>query len=303
VEYHEVCSIFPPMTPEEYQALVQDIKANGLIESIKTWRGKVIDGRSRLQACQELGIKPRFQEWDGKGSLLQYVIGLNVHRRHLTAGQKAALAVNLLPLLEDEAKNRERLGREKFPHPEELARARDKAAELVGVNPHYVSDFKRIKEDSPYVAEQITRGELTISEAKEDFDWELVKVLRRSRERNGEFLPVLVNKQGWVIDGRHRLAAYKDWKREVLDLDMIHSMAARLVANIRDDSNEHRTEICEELAKFLGKHEPGDTSYTVASGKTIAERIEEETDIPLKEVVRWLDPIYLHPREQQIKQT
>ena len=37
----------------------------------------------RYQACRELGIEPKFQEWDGQGSLVAFVISLNQHRRHL----------------------------------------------------------------------------------------------------------------------------------------------------------------------------------------------------------------------------
>ena len=292
------------MTPEEYQALREDIKANGLLEPIKTWQGKIIDGRSRFQACKELGITPRFQEWDGKGSLLQYVVSLNLHRRHLTASQKAAVAAGLLPLLEKEAKERQRMGREKFPHPEELGKARDKAAELVGVNPHYVSDFKQIREDSPHVAEQIIRGELTIPEAMESLDWDHVRRLKRSREKVGELLPVLVNKKGFVIDGRHRLAACKDWKREVLDLDELDSVVARFVANTqRDDSEEHRAESINDYAKILRKEEPGSKPYTVKSGKTITGRIAEDGCLEIQYVIRYLDPMFLSSHERETKRT
>jgi N6-adenosine-specific RNA methylase IME4 len=178
ITLHEVANVFPPMTPEEYQALVQDIKANGLIESIKTWQGKIIDGRSRLQACQELGIKPRFQEWDGKGSLVAYVLSLNLKRRHLTADQKAAIAVDILPLLEKEAKERQGARTdivEKIPPSRQFGKARAQASKIVGVNPHYVSDFKRIKAIEPELAEQIRRGAKKIVEVKRELRREKIE--------------------------------------------------------------------------------------------------------------------------------
>jgi N6-adenosine-specific RNA methylase IME4 len=175
IPLHEVANAFPPMTPEEYQALVQDIKANGLIESIKTWQGKVIDGRSRLQACQELGIKPRFDEWNGKGSLVSYVVSLNLKRRHLTADQKAAVAADILPLLEGEAKERQRMGRETFPYPKQLGKATEHAAKVVGVNAKYVSDFKKIRAVKPQLAEQIRSGQKSIVEVKRDLRREKIE--------------------------------------------------------------------------------------------------------------------------------
>jgi hypothetical protein len=69
---------------------------------------KIIDGRNRYRACRELGIEPKIQIWDGKGSLVEFVVSLNLHRRHLDSGQRAAVAVEILPLLEAEAKERQR---------------------------------------------------------------------------------------------------------------------------------------------------------------------------------------------------
>jgi hypothetical protein len=44
-------------------------------------------------------------------------------------------------------------------------------------------------------------------------------ISRRNGKKFGELFPVIVNKEGLVIDGRHRLAACKNWKREIVDLD------------------------------------------------------------------------------------
>ncbi len=105
-EFHEITNIFPKMRDEDYHALLEDIRKHGLREPIWTYQGKIIDGRHRYRACLELGIEPRFREWDGNGSLVAFVISLNLHRRHLTSSQKAAIAVEILPWLEKEANKR-----------------------------------------------------------------------------------------------------------------------------------------------------------------------------------------------------
>ena len=108
-KYHEICALFPLLEGESFRALVTDIAGNGLLEPI--WLhpdGSIIDGRNRHRACIEAEVQPRFHTWDGGGSLVALVISLNLHRRHLISSQRAAVAVEMLPLLEAEAKERYR---------------------------------------------------------------------------------------------------------------------------------------------------------------------------------------------------
>jgi N6-adenosine-specific RNA methylase IME4 len=95
-KYHEVANIFPLMTGAEYDALKADIAEHGLREPI--WLhpdGSIIDGRNRHRACVELGIEPNFETWNGNGSLVAFVVSLNLHRRHLDAGQRAMIGLRV----------------------------------------------------------------------------------------------------------------------------------------------------------------------------------------------------------------
>lgn len=83
-----------------------------------------------------------------------------------TAGQKAAAAESL-PIFEAEAarKRKETEGRPKLgeivpPVSEDerqSRKARTQAAESVGVNPRYVSDAKKIKEEAPEVCQDLPK--------------------------------------------------------------------------------------------------------------------------------------------------
>jgi len=108
LQYHPVSNIFPLMQDAEFLDLKQDISEHGQLEPIWLHHdGSIIDGRNRYRACIDLGIEPKYRTWEGEGSLTAFVVGLNLHRRHLTSGQCAAIAVEMLPMLEAEARERQ----------------------------------------------------------------------------------------------------------------------------------------------------------------------------------------------------
>jgi hypothetical protein len=80
---HEVAFLFPEMDEAEYWDLRDNIGFNGLREPIWLYQGKIIDGKHRYKACLETGTEPYFRDWDGKGSLVEFVVSLNLYRRHL----------------------------------------------------------------------------------------------------------------------------------------------------------------------------------------------------------------------------
>src|SRR5262249_48737450 len=142
------------------------------------------------------GIEPTLREWDGKGSLVAFILSLNLHRRHLTSSQRAAVAVEATPLLEAEAKERQREGgrkggtsrgkvSQKVDEPSVNAgRAAEAAAKLLGTNRQYVHEAGRLKELAPDLLAQVKEGTLTISQAlKEMLERERTpqELLQRSR--------------------------------------------------------------------------------------------------------------------------
>ena len=185
MQIHEVANIFPEMDNASFAALKADIKANGLLEPIWIHDGKIIDGRHRYRACCELGIQPQFKQWDGSGSLVQFVVSLNLHRRHLTSSQLAFVGVDILPHLEAEAKQRQETGnnqhslRELIPQGS-TGKSADQAADVVGSNGRYVSDAKKLQAEAPALAAQVRAGVKTITQAKR----ELKEQVRETRRKD-----------------------------------------------------------------------------------------------------------------------
>jgi hypothetical protein len=89
MKFHPYADIFPEMSDEQFAELKADIAKHGQRETIKTKDGKIIDGKNRFRACTELGKKPKFEEYQGDDTL-DYVVSLNLSRRHLSTSQRAA---------------------------------------------------------------------------------------------------------------------------------------------------------------------------------------------------------------------
>jgi hypothetical protein len=129
LKFHPLADIFPLMEGEEFEALVADIKANGLHEPIDTYEGKILEGRNRYRASLEAEIAHDdivFNAFGGDDDEARaYVISKNIHRRHLTPEQKRDLLVKLVaaqPEKSDRALSKE-FG---VSHPT-IAKARKKA--------------------------------------------------------------------------------------------------------------------------------------------------------------------------------
>jgi hypothetical protein len=174
--YHPACLLFPKLGKTELQELADDIKANGLRNPVVRYHGKILDGRNRLAACEMAGVKPRFVEWTGTGSPVEWVISENLVRRHLTSSQRAVVANDLLPLLEREAKERQRLSkgrgkkvRKELPTFSENGngRASQVAARVTKTNAAYVKAVKNISAEAPELLEEVRSGKLSVPEARE----------------------------------------------------------------------------------------------------------------------------------------
>lgn len=85
---HTLCSSFPPMSDEDFNSLVQDIRENGQIDPIIMLDGCVLDGWHRFQACAELNINPKTKEFSGDDPA-SFVLSKNLHRRHMEPSQRA----------------------------------------------------------------------------------------------------------------------------------------------------------------------------------------------------------------------
>ena len=96
---HPAAELFPVMDEAAFAALVADIAAHGQREPILILDGQVIVGRHRLRACEQLGLEPLVRQVSADdGDPFGLVVSLNLHRRHLSEGQRAIIAARLATL-------------------------------------------------------------------------------------------------------------------------------------------------------------------------------------------------------------
>lgn len=107
LEIHPIALILPEMGHEEYQKFKEDILGNGVLEPIILFQGKVLDGRHRYKASRELEIDIEARVWEGGMDPVEYVVSRNIHRRHLTPGQRAMAAAKCMSWHVEEAKKRQ----------------------------------------------------------------------------------------------------------------------------------------------------------------------------------------------------
>jgi hypothetical protein len=134
LEVHPAAKIFPLMRGQEYVALRDDIKVNGLQWPVILHGGLLLDGRNRESACLETGTELR--TIDGTEMIADpwaYVISVNLRRRHLTDQQKReAIAAYLAQAPE---KSDRQVGKELGVDGKTVARARAEGEDVRKV-PH-----------------------------------------------------------------------------------------------------------------------------------------------------------------------
>jgi len=223
-EIHPLAKIFPSMQEAELQELVTDIQTNGLLEPLTIYEDKILDGRNRYKACQIANVEPTTKPYKGLDPLT-YVIARNLHRRHLTASQRAALAVELIPMIEEQARQRQATRKPKIvtnvtesttsvttstvdAKKEDLAFTKScksksplhtakTVGKIVKVNPDYIQKAKTIQETKPALLDAVKDGRKNIKTAwqeatqpkKEAKKKELQKQKQKKYKEDSDYKP------------------------------------------------------------------------------------------------------------------
>lgn len=152
---HPAADLFPMMSGAAFDALVEDIRVNGLAEPIVLLDGDVLDGRNRLKACKQLQIPPKYERIteDDVSDPYTFVVSRNLRRRHLNESQRALVGARLLQLHDAG----------KFAH----GRKRDVVAGWVSVSSRSVGAADAVLQSgSPELVAAVEDGTVAVSAAR-----------------------------------------------------------------------------------------------------------------------------------------
>lgn len=163
---HPVAEIFPMMGKVALRELSEDIAENGLQQAITIQGGVLLDGRNRLAACEVAGVNPEYREYEG-GDVVAFIIGANLHRRHLTESQRGMVAARLAKMPRGGDRPSKKDSNFEAPNSANGNVSQKQAATLLDVGVSLVKDAKIIERESPELAAAVMSGEMTIHAAKE----------------------------------------------------------------------------------------------------------------------------------------
>jgi DNA-binding transcriptional regulator YiaG len=178
LEVHELATIFPMMSPEDFATLLESVRKQGFLpsEPIVLLDGKILDGRNRRDACRVLAQKgelngtPTFVEFNGTGNPTDWVVGKNLARRHLSTSQRAAIAAELAERLKTTTDKETPAQLTLEPAGvanlrQKKGRSSERAAEALNVSPRAVQMAEAVKAADPKLHKEVKAGKLSTNAA------------------------------------------------------------------------------------------------------------------------------------------
>jgi protein gp37/ParB-like chromosome segregation protein Spo0J len=186
---HPAADLFPMVEGDEFAELCTDIKERGLAQPITIWTdGSLLDGRNRLLACYETHQEVVLDRYEGTDPV-QFSLSANLHRRHLSEGQRAVVGLKVRKLLSPAAKERQReaviesnklraadpvsADRRSMDLPQESTPAEARkvaaqAAKAVGASTRSVEKAARVERSAPDLLPQVQAGTMALDKAHKE---------------------------------------------------------------------------------------------------------------------------------------
>jgi ParB-like chromosome segregation protein Spo0J len=161
LEIHPLALAFPAYGETDLSQLADDIRDHGMRQPVTLFEGKVLDGRNRVDAAKKAGLI-EIIAFEFEGTFEQardYVISMNLVRRHLDTGQRSMIAADLAKM------QRGRPSKGSKENPQNCGLSTKAAAEQLKVSTRSVETAKAIREADPALAENVKQGKTKLADA------------------------------------------------------------------------------------------------------------------------------------------
>jgi hypothetical protein len=182
---HPLAQLFPPLSPDEFKKLKNDIAAHGQQEPITLSQDGtfLLDGRHRLRACKELGVQPRIERFSHIAGPTRptteadFIWSKNLVRRHLTADQRAAIAMKWSDAEKEASRQRQLAALKKGEQTPVRADSpgrqssdghatRNALAQKAQTSPHKIRQAENVKKNAPDLLNKVAAGETKLRDAE-----------------------------------------------------------------------------------------------------------------------------------------
>lgn len=108
----EFQSLIPPLSEDEFKQLEENCKKDGILDSLKTWKGILIDGHNRYRIAEDNDLNYRTEEIDlpDRNAVLIWIIDHQLGERNLVLYDKVKLQDKRKDILAEQAKKRKAEG-------------------------------------------------------------------------------------------------------------------------------------------------------------------------------------------------
>jgi ParB-like chromosome segregation protein Spo0J len=162
--WHEYANLFPMLSGDTLAMLSADIAEHGIREPVMLYQGKVLDGRNRCLAANDIGIDVPTREFAGDdAAALAFVISTNLHRRHLTESQRASIAARLANMRAGGDRKSDQTANLRFETPTAQVTSAD-AAKLLNVSTRSVETARKVQTEAPAeIVQAVDDGRISVS--------------------------------------------------------------------------------------------------------------------------------------------
>lgn len=150
LDFHELANIFPLIADAEFTALVEDVRAHGVLEPVVLYQGKILDGRNRYLAAIDADVECDFETYEGNDALA-HVVSLNLKRRHLSESQRAMVAAKIANMRQGSRTDLE-------PSANLPEVSQGSAARLLNVSERTVRHASKVRDDGAEELQAVVEG-------------------------------------------------------------------------------------------------------------------------------------------------